>query len=344
MPREFAEPGQLAAVVRAAYGPRRRLDRLDRLEHSTKKGVYRLAFDDGGTSILYLWSPAENFWPTGGGEGDGDGDGAAAGPLDDASGFELFAAGHAKLSSLGVPVPELHLLAGGQELYPAELAVVEDVRGGTLEDLLGRDPARAEPALDTLAGAVEIMHRQRSRPIGRLAGADRAGQAGSAGGSGALCVEIVLERALRDLDYAAGQVERLAAGRDRLAGTVRELAARVRPRTEHGLIHGELGPDHVMIREDGRPVLVDIEGVMFFDVEWEHVFMALRFGQHYRRLRLAGLDEQRLEFYALAMHLSLVAGPLRLLAGDYPDRAPFLRIIEHNTTRALGFLGPARRD
>ena len=59
---------------------------------------------------------------------------------------------------------------------------------------------------------------------------------------------------------------------------------------------------------------------MFFDVEWEHAFLRLRFGEHYRWLHTNGLDEQRLTFYTLAMHLSLVAGPLRLLDGDFPDR------------------------
>ncbi|MEU0751347.1 hypothetical protein ABZ476_33950, partial [Streptomyces albogriseolus] len=39
------------------------------------------------------------------------------------------------------------------------------------------------------------------------------------------------------------------------------------PRTEHGLIHGELGPDHVLVDASGHPVLIDIEGAMFFDVE-----------------------------------------------------------------------------
>jgi hypothetical protein len=35
------------------------------------------------------------------------------------------------------------------------------------------------------------------------------------------------------------------------------------------------------------------------------------------------------------MHLSLVAGPLRLLDGDYPHREPMLRIAEYNTQQVL---------
>jgi hypothetical protein len=39
--------------------------------------------------------------------------------------------------------------------------------------------------------------------------------------------------------------------------------------------------------------------------------------------------------YALAMHLSLVAGPLRLLDGDFPEREGMLQIVEHNLRRVL---------
>jgi hypothetical protein len=73
-------------------------------------------------------------------------------------------------------------------------------------------------------------------------------------------------------------------------------------------------------------------------VEWEHVFLELRFGEHYRCLRASGLDEQRIRFYRLALHLSLIAGPLRLLDGDYPDHEPMLEIVEANIARALALL------
>ncbi|SFF58195.1 hypothetical protein SAMN05216251_12014 [Actinacidiphila alni] len=103
-------------------------------------------------------------------------------------------------------------------------------------------------------------------------------------------------------------------------------------------MHGELGPDHVLVDDRGRPVLIDIEGLMYFDVEWEHAFLRIRFADHYPPLRRDGMDEQRLRFYALAMRLSLVAGPLRLLDGDFPDRDFMLGIVEHNLQESLAFL------
>ena len=86
-------------------------------------------------------------------------------------------------------------------------------------------------------------------------------------------------------------------------------------------------------------VLIDIEGLMYFDIEWEHAFLRLRFGADYGRLSWDGLDERRMSFYTLAMRLSLVAGPLRLIEGDFPGRAAMRGIAEHNLQQALTFIG-----
>ncbi|GAA5036021.1 hypothetical protein GCM10023317_89810 [Actinopolymorpha pittospori] len=81
-----------------------------------------------------------------------------------------------------------------------------------------------------------------------------------------------------------------------------------------------------------------MQRLMYFDVEWEHVFLRLRFDEHYDVLRRRELDEHRLRFYRLAMHISLVAKPLVILDGDFPDRQGMLDIAEHNLGQALTFL------
>ena len=83
-------------------------------------------------------------------------------------------------------------------------------------------------------------------------------------------------------------------------------------------------------------MLIDVEDLMYFDVEWEHVF--LRIGParpHYPALAVDGLDEDRLAFYLLVQRLSLVAGPLRLLEGDFPDRDFMRGVVEHHRAAAL---------
>jgi hypothetical protein len=327
--RKFVERDQLTSLVRATFGPARRLNTVARLRGGSKKGVYRLIFDDVPTAILYVWDAAENYWPMPRDDAGSD----RADPFWDASGVDLFEASHACLNAIGVRTPQVYFLDRSRSHFPADIAVVEDVRGGTLEARLQHDPQDAERTLVRLGGVLQAMRQHRGRYFGKVAlkGLGDARQDRS-------CEQIVLDRAVQHLAEAALRVERVAQVREQLEEKIRELASVVRPRDEYSLIHGELGPDHVLVDEQGDPVIIDIEGTMFFDVEWEHVFLQLRFGEHYQWLRANDLDDQRLQFYALAMYLSLVAGPLRLLDGDFPEREFMMEIAEGNIQRALTFL------
>ncbi|MBO1419657.1 phosphotransferase, partial [Streptomyces sp. FH025] len=284
--------------------------------------------DDATTAIAYLWDETENYWPAA--EGDDD----PTDPFSPALGLDLFEAAHTRLTALGVRVPEIRLLAAagthGIDHGPADLAIVEDVPGQNLEQLLARDPHAAAPVLARLGQALEAMRHHRAPGYGKVAVVDAGGTS-----RGTSCQGVVLERALRDLAEAASREKRIARAHDRLEERLLTLAAAVRPRTRHALVHGELGPDHVRVDRHGHPVLIDIEGAMYFDAEWEHVFLRIRLHDHYPPLAVGALDEDRLALYTLAQRLSLTAGPLRLLDGDFPHRTAMAAIAEYNLNAAL---------
>jgi hypothetical protein len=307
----------LRGVTRAAFGTRD-LVSVERLRGGTKKGVYRLELADGTSGIAYVWHPDEDFWPDAPADPDS--------PFQHTTGLDLFEQAHDRLSAVGVRAPRVLLREAGGPL--GDVAVVEDVRGGTLEELTARDPERAEGVLAKLGTAVRDMHAHTAepKPHGPLEELEP-------------LENVVLRQALTNLTASADRVDRLDAVRDRLADLLRTRHAAVAPRSRFGLMHGELGPDHVLVdAERDEPVLIDIEGATFFDVEWEHAFLELRFGPHYRHFANPDLDPARLRLYRLATYLSLVAGPLRLLDGDFPDRAGMLEIVEHNVRHALAQL------
>ncbi|MGN6791660.1 MAG: phosphotransferase family protein [Streptosporangiaceae bacterium] len=323
----FAMRDHLEKALRAAV--RADIQAMSRLEGGSKKGVYRLVLDEGATVIAYVWAESENYWPAehiAGAENFRD-------PFSHASGIGLFEAANRRLSALGIRTPKIHLTDRSQRHYPADIAVVEDVPGDNLETVLEQDPRAAAATLTRLAEALAKMRGYTAPGFGKVALIDKAGRA-----HGHSCEELVLDRARRHLAEAASRDKRIAGERAGLEDALSRLAAAVRPRSRYGLIHGELGPDHVLVDRLGDAVLIDIEGLMFFDVEWEHAFMRIRFGEHYRWLDTPGLDQQRLTFYELALRLSLVAGPLRILDGDFPDRAAMSEIAEHNLQHALAFL------
>ncbi|WP_328665909.1 aminoglycoside phosphotransferase family protein [Streptomyces sp. NBC_00322] len=315
---------QLAGAARAALGGGRRLEAVERVAGGSKKGVYRLVMDDATTAIAYLWDDAENYWPAA--EGDDD----LADPFAPGLGLDLFEAAHVRLDALGVRVPAIRLVDRNGAHCPADLAIVEDLPGENLEELLARDPSAAAPVMAQLGEVLEAMRRHRAPTYGKVAAVDGGGTS-----RGTSCEGIVLDRALRDLAEAASRDPRIAGARDRLEGRLLGLAAAVRPRAEYAVVHGELGPDHVLVDAGGNPVAIDIEGLMYFDVEWEHVFLRIRLHDAYRPLEVDGLDEDRLSLYMLAQRLSLTAGPLRLLDGDFPDRAFMAGIAEYNLKKAL---------
>ncbi|MEU3335610.1 phosphotransferase [Streptomyces sp. NPDC006668] len=327
--RQHATPADLAPLARAALGPGRALTAVRRLRGGSKKGVYRLALDDGTTAVAYLWSAGEDYWDAGPSD--------LRDPFSHGTGLDLLTAAHDRLTAAGVRTPRLLHVDATHTHLPADAAIVEDVTGGSLEEALERDPQAAPALMERLAEMLAALHAQDAPAFGKVALVDNGGVS-----YGDSCEQRVTEGALRSIEQAAALEPRVAAAHDELADKVRALAAEVRPRNRsHTLIHGELGPDHVLLTADGHPALIDIEGLLYFDVEHEHVFLEIRFGPHYDALRVPDLDPDRMRLYRLAMHLSLVAGPLTLVQGDFPEPEPMRAIAEGNLLRALSLLRSA---
>ena len=326
--RRFADEESLRPVIRAALGRGRDVSEVERLPGGSKKGAYRVVADDGVTVLVYVWNPAEDFWL----EVLPDGADDHLDPFSHASGLDLFEAAAGRLAAAGVRCPRVLLADRSHSLYPADIAVVEYVPGGSLEALLEKDPAAASRPLGILADWLASMEACQATGFGKVAVVDAGLTA--RGGS---CGQVVLDRALRNVDEIGARKARVAPERERLKELLHTLAEQLKPRASAGLVHGELGPDHILLDRDGDPVLIDIEGLMYFDAEWEHAFLRLRFGDHYPRLARPVLDQDRLRFYQLAQHLNLVAGPLRIADSGHPDRHWFLELADYHLGHALRF-------
>lgn len=330
MERRFLNVHDVEPWVADTLGDGRRLLGLARLRGGTKKGVYRLTFDRGPSLVLYLWGADENYWP---GRADRVSDEAWS-PFTEASSLDYFAAANQSLRSISVSTPAMLFSAGGGGPSGDDFALVEDAGGTSLESVMATDPAQAKGVLIELREALLTMAGDTRGRIGKAS----AVEAGAVPGESPSCEDLVLARAFGDIDEAARRVDELGVVRTALTEELSAARERVLPRDRLSLVHGELGPDHVLVDGNGRPSLIDIEGLMYFDVEWEHAFLEMRFHDSYAHLRIDGLDEARLHLYRLAQHLSLVAGPLRLLDGDFPDRAFMKRIVDHNVRCVLGFV------
>ena len=158
--------------------------------------------------------------------------------------------------------PRLHYADSTHTHLPADAAVVEDLTGGSLEDALARDPEGAPEAMERMAELLATLHSHTGPRFGKVAVVDNGGSS-----YGDSCEQRITEGALRSVAEAAAREPRAAAARRELEEEIHVLAAEVRPRDRHTLVLGEL------------------EGLMYFDVEHEHVFLRLRFGPHSDALR-----------------------------------------------------------
>jgi hypothetical protein len=315
--RAFLTVTELDGLVRERFGGDRRPVALDRLTGGTKKGVYRLRLDDGATVILYLWAGVENYWPEAATVPDD--------PFNDTDGAERFRANHAALTGAGVRVPELLFLDFEGRHLGAELALVEDAGGVMLEQLMDEDPEAAAAPLAELGAALRRMHTTYRPDWGSLTRATPQARPAE---------DMIVDRALAHL-AAVARDERLAAARPRITDHLLALRGQVSPRQTYALVHGELGPDHVLVNAAGEPVVIDFEGLNAFDVEWDHAWTQMRFEEDYPRLGPVPLDDARLELYRYAQVLSLIEGPLRIADTDFPDREWMLDLAEWNIAKAF---------
>lgn len=249
-------------------------------------------------------------------------------PFTDASGLELFEVNHAALVATGVRVPELLLMDRA-----TGIALVEDAGARFLEGLMTDDPAAAEEPLARLGAGLRRMHTTFGPSYGKLATIAR-GEASQVRRP----EDVIFERALLHLDAVAALDQRIAAARHSIADHLAGLRASVTARQKYGLVHGELGPDHVLVTPAGEPVMIDFEGLAYFDVEWDHAWIRMRFEDAYPRLDPVELDADRLEFYRYAQVLSLIEGPLRISRTDFPNRDWMLDLAEWNVAKALAVL------
>lgn len=147
-----------------------------------------------------------------------------------------------------------------------------------------------------------------------------------------------MQNAIIQLSYASEYIDVIRRNQGKLLDMLYNLESKIEPRSRYGYIHGELGPNHVLVTDQLEPCLIDIEGAGFYDIEHEHSFMEFRFGDFYRYLKNDNLDVNRKLFYQYHHHLSLISAGLKLVHRGYPDQQTAKGITDYHTRRALQFI------
>ncbi|WP_130616780.1 phosphotransferase [Cohnella abietis] len=294
---------------------------VTRMHGGAQKVVYKIDCSNGFSCVLYVWDLTMNYFQE---------EIANENINAQSYGSHLFEINNRYLTAQGIRTPACHDLNKERKCYSFDYALVEYVSGHKAEVYFQHSDLRVQDQVfQRLGDMITRMHGNETHFYGKPDhGGSNAGE----------CYLLQMENANMQLAYASQHIDSIRTNQSRLLDKLYELESRIEPRSRYGFIHGELGPDHVLVTDDLEPYLIDIEGAEFYDIEHEHSFLEFRFGDFYRYLKNDNLDPDRMLFYRFHHHISLTSGGLKLLHRGYPDQQFAKDLAVHHTRCALQFI------
>ncbi|WP_277468754.1 MULTISPECIES: phosphotransferase [unclassified Paenibacillus] len=305
------------------FGSSYLISSVPRMHGGAQKVVYKVDCTNGFSCVLYVWDLAMNFF-----QQEIEQNNINAGSY----GSGLFAASNRFLKEHSIRTPALYDLNNDRTDYKFDYALVEYIDGQKAEAYFSHpNPAVKEHVLQQIGTLVSAMHSIKRNTFG-------APEQHYNEPNMDQCYLQLLENAKLQLAYAVQHIDLINTNKEKLLDKLNELADRIGPRSEYGLIHDELGPDHLLVNEKLEPYLIDIEGVRFFDIEHEHSFLEFRFGEYYRYLQNDSLDPDRMRFYRFHHHIALISAGLKLLHRGYPDQEFSRNLAKYHTELAIRYI------
>lgn len=307
--------------MRKIFGTGYSVASVSRMHGGAQKVVYKIDCSNGFSSVLYVWDLTMNYFQ----------EEQTSEDINDLSyGSNLFEINNKYLTEQGIRTPALYDLNKERNRYPFDYALVEYVEGQKAEDYFHHsDPRVQDKLFQRLGNMLAGMHANERHIYGKLNQMENKPQP---------CHLLQMENAKIQLSYASQHIDCIRANQSKLLDKLYKLESRIEPRNRYGFIHGELGPDHVLVNNNLEPYLIDIEGAAFFDIEHEHSFLEFRFEDYYRYLKNDNLDPNRMLFYRFHHHISLISGGLKLLHRGFPDRQFAQDLVNYHSRCALKFI------
>ncbi|KRE34371.1 phosphotransferase [Paenibacillus sp. Soil522] len=297
------------------------VDSVSKMHGGAQKVVYKIDCSNGFSCVLYVWDLTMNYFQ----------EEIANKDINEQSyGSDLFELINKYLTQHGIQTPSLYDLNKERNRYPFDYALVEYLDGHKAKVYFNHSDSRVQDKVfQRLGDMLTGMHTNKRNIYGKP---------NHSGINTENCHHLQMENAKVQLSYASQHIESIGSNQSKLLDTLYLLESRIIPRMQYGFIHGELGPDHVLVNNKLEPFLIDIEGAMFFDIEHEHSFLELRFGDFYRYLKKDTLDPNRMLFYRFHHHISLISGGLKLLHRGFPDQQFAKDLADHHSQCALRFI------
>ena len=308
-------------LLRKIFGERTRLTGVKRVEGGIGKRTYVLDCESPRSRcILHIFLVPETGLTE------------IATPYDSVffpTGAEVFVANTELLVGEGVDVPRIYLTDTSRSEHKFDFTLVEYINGNTMADAHNDGVAQAPRwILQQVHDQMLKMHARTRKHPGSVM-TDPAPHVS--------CEDVVFDHSLQGIDLASEYNSEIQENQSRICEVLEELYSQVEPRSSYHFIHGELGPEHIMVDGTGKAYFIDIDSAAFFDLEYEHSYLRWRWGEEYAWFARDDLDGARMDFYLLARVISVNATTSEgeAKSTDETEWGRFCRDVSASTTQRL---------
>lgn len=303
----------MAKKVKEVFGHIHDLQSMERLLGGAQKHTYLAKMQNSFQFVIYVWDQTTSYFSY-----DEEKD------IFLSSSAKLFELNNRKMREAGVRVPKLYYMDRSRKEQQYAYAFVEYIEGMDMDEVINSAPHRLEAVLSSLRENIEKLHYLKGENVGQVEHLQPCEFS---------IITFSLEGIRRDVAYLIEIDQPNKNMYKALEEKAEQLAKKIKPRKEYTFIHGELGPNHVMVNDKDEAFLIDIEGAKYSDVEEEASFLKLRFGANYEKLVMDEMDEERMRFYHLGHCLGNLSGAITLKNKGYYDMEDLDGMIKYFNTQ-----------
>ena len=284
--------------TKVVFGDSFILNRMTRILGGAQKYTYLAETENGFFFVIYIWDKSTSYFTYNEDE-----------DVFSSSSSQLFELNSNLMLQHNVLTPKLYFMDRSKGEQDYDYAFAEYIDGTDMDDIITHHEDRLPRVLNSLKTSITNLHKIKSDFVGQLNRMQT---------EEFDILEHSIKVAQKNIEYlkaADGSNKKLYMG---VWNKLSELSKIMEKRQEYTFIHGELGPNHVMVDKYDNAYLIDIEGGKYCDLEEELSFLKIRFGSMLENLEM-GLDSDRMEFYHIGHCLNNLSGAIQLKLKDYYD-------------------------
>lgn len=293
--------------TREVFGEQYELDSMERILGGAQKHTYLAKCTNGFEFVIYQWDKSMTYFE--------NNDESA---VFCSSSPKLFKSNNELMREHGVLTPELFYMDISRNEADCEYAFAEYINGHDMDYIMEKEPERLPKIIKVLKDNIDRLHSIKSSAVG---------QVGRMQGSEFNIISAELEDIHQNCQYLQANDAEYTDVYIQVEAIAKDCAEKLEKRNEYTFIHGELGPNHVIVDKDDNTYLIDIEGAKFYDVEEELSFLNMRFNKMLNISKDA-VDEQRMHFYYIGHCLGNLRGAVELRQKGFYDMDDVNGMIE----------------